>query len=595
MNETEPRRRRRGIPWVVLLFILVAGGAVAGWTYHARFAKPSVTYDTEALEKGDVESHVSATGTVNAIIALEVGSQVSGTVTRLYVDYNSPVKRGQALAQIDPKTFEAQVQQSVASVNNAQAQLGNSVAAEKDMAANIQSARAALEGYNAKYASALASVANNRAALRTAQANLRKAQFDYQTAEINNNRNKALLAKDLIAHSDFDTTNNTFLDDRAAVAAARGQVQAAEAQLKSAEYNARSAAMDIEGARLKVASSIAQHDESLATMRANEAQVRVQQANLESARTTLSYTILRSPIDGIVVDRKVQVGQTVAASFQAPDLFSLAQDLSTMEVDTSVDESDIGRVRVGAKAEFTVDAFPNHTFHGSVYQIRQAPVTTNNVVTYTVIVRTDNRRLLLKPGMTATITIDVEKREDVLLLPNSALRFKPVNVAAEVEKTEKKSASSEASGNPSGSPSGRHRHGDSEGGHHWNGDGQGGGHRWADGDNSGGSGGHHWHHDDSDDSGKGRHGDDETSTRIDTTVSNKPQRVYTVDPNDATKLIVHRVRLGITDGENTEIVRSDLKEGDKIVTGSSNQGSSSEGGSSGKGGGGRRGGGMRLF
>lgn len=523
---------------IIVMTVIVALGAAWMWM-RPTSTKAAVEYETGLVTRGEVSSHVTATGTLNAVTALEVGSQVSGIIRHLYVDYNSPVKKGQALAQLDQATFQAQVDQAEAAVSNAEAAFQNARAAEKDTSAGITSAGASVLSFQAKAASARAAVANANAGLRAAQANLQKAQSDLHQAEINHSRNKTLLAKDLIPRSDYDTTSTQLTNARAAVGAARGQVDAAQATARAAEFTARSAEMEIETARMRQQSAMAQHEQSLASMRAAEAQMRAQKALLTQHRTTLSYTTIRSPIDGVVVDRKVQIGQTVAANFQAPDLFSLAEDLTTMEVASNVDEADIGRVRTGAHATFTVDSFPGRRFAGEVRLIRQAPVTVNNVVTYVVMVRTKNPDLLLKPGMTATVSIDVETRKDVLLVPNAAIRFKPGGRGDE-EKRDKASAA------PSDAPGGAPADGKKNGGH-------------------------------------SRKQEDSPALppgRIDTNISTRPQKVWVQDPGDSTRLEPRKVFLGITDGQSTEVMRGDLKEGDKVITGSNEQGGDSSKGKS---------------
>jgi len=271
-----------------------------------------ITYKTEKASRGDVIETVTASGTVNAVTTVLVGTQVSGTIKNLYVDYNSKVKKGQLLAQIDPVLLEAQVEQ--------------------------------------------------------ARANLLKLEANTLDAKRTRDRNKQLFERNLIARSDYETSDANF---DAFVA----QVNAAKASLRSAQAN-------------------------------------------------LQYTRILSPVDGIVISRAVDVGQTVAASFQTPTLFTIAQDLTKMEVDTTVNEADIGRVKEGQEAEFTVDAYPNATFKGTVFQVRNAPVTVQNVVTYTVVIQVDNKDLRLKPGMTANASITTAMKKDVLKIQNAALRVR---------------------------------------------------------------------------------------------------------------------------------------------------------------------------
>ena len=284
---------------------------------------------TEKITRGDIKSTVSATGTVNAVTTVQVGTQVSGTIQRLFVDYNSPVKKGQLLAQIDPSIFEAQVGQA-------------------------------------------------RANLLSAKANLEKSQVLLRDTKTTLERNKILYAKNFIAKSDLDTSETNYLS-------AAAQIKVAEAQIYQA------------------------------------------QAALDSTTINLKYTKILSPVNGTVISRSIDVGQTVAASFQTPTLFTIAQDLTKMQIDTSVDEADIGKVKSGQKAVFTVDAYPESPFNGKVSVVRNAPITVSNVVTYDAVIVVDNTSLKLKPGMTANISIETESKQNILRVPNAALRFKPAS------------------------------------------------------------------------------------------------------------------------------------------------------------------------
>lgn len=311
------------------LFIL-AIIAAAGWgVWYYFFREEPVIYSltTSPVTRGDILSTVTATGELNAINVVDIGTQVSGTIQEIYVDYNSVVKKGQLLAVIDPSVLRL-------TMNEAEANL-----------------------------------AVYQASVRSAQANLEDAERQYK-------RNKELFDRKLIARSEVDTSETNVSVRRAALQEARAHA----AQGK---------------------------------------------ASVERARTNLNYTQITSPIDGVVVDRKVDVGQTVAASYQTPELFSIAQDLTKMQIETKVDEADIGSVAEGQNVTFRVDAFPDDTFEGRVVQVRIAPSTTDSVVTYTVIINVDNKDLKLKPGMTANVSIETAKAVNALRIPVAALRFTP--------------------------------------------------------------------------------------------------------------------------------------------------------------------------
>jgi HlyD family secretion protein len=286
-----------------------------------------VKFRTEKVVRGDITSTVSASGTVNAVTTVLVGTQVSGTVKEIFVDFNSAVKKNQVIAQIDPATFEAQVDQA-------------------------------------------------KAGLLLAKANLEKSEASLADSQRSMNRAKELFLKNLIARSDLDTTETNFLTAKAQVTASKAQVAQSDATLKTAETNMR-------------------------------------------------YTRIISPVDGIVVSRNVDVGQTVAASFQTPTLFTIAQDLTKMQIDTNVDEADIGKVKTDMDVDFTVDAYPETTFKGKVFQVRNAPISVQNVVTYDVVVKVFNPDLKLKPGMTANVSVIISTHSNVLKLPKAALRFSP--------------------------------------------------------------------------------------------------------------------------------------------------------------------------
>ena len=311
----------------ILLALVVIIALSAGAYFIFRSNENDQKFRTEKISKGDIVQATTASGTVNAVTTVLVGTQVSGTIKNIFVDFNSVVKKGQLIAEIDPAIFEAQVEQA---------------------GANVMSAKANVE-------KAVVALADSKRTL---------------------GRQKELFAKDLISRSDVDAAETAH--DTAGT-----QVSAAKAQLSQSE------------------------------------------AALRIARTNLRYTKIVSPVNGIVVSRNVDTGQTVAASFQTPTLFNIAQDLTKMQIDSSVAEADIGKIQVGQPVEFTVDAYPDSPFQGKVSEIRNAPITVQNVVTYDVVVKVENPELKLKPGMTANVSIVVSSKKDVLRIPNTALRFRP--------------------------------------------------------------------------------------------------------------------------------------------------------------------------
>src|SRR6266852_2066151 len=304
---------KRFVPWVALVVALLI---VASLVRQCR-SSGSENYQIATVTRGPITQAVTATGTLNPVVNVQVGSQVSGNISKLFADFNSQVKAGQVVAQIDPALFQATVTQ-----------------AEGDLA----SAQAALE-----------------------------------LAKVNTTRTQELFAKKNSSQADLD--------------------------------------------------------QAMANLHQAEANVKIKQGALDKAKADLDHCSITSPVDGVVISRNVDVGQTVAASLQAPVIFQIANDLTKMQIDSNVAEADVGAVQVDQDVDFTVDAFPTRTFHGKVVQVRNAPITVQNVVTYDTVIGVSNPDLKLKPGMTANVSIVIERREGVLKLANAALRFRPPDMA----------------------------------------------------------------------------------------------------------------------------------------------------------------------
>jgi HlyD family secretion protein len=312
--------------WAVIAIVAVG---LSAWkiALKRRSAKPVVQWETTAVDRGRVVARVTATGVLSALVTVQVGSQVSGRIQQLFVDFNSPVKKGQVIAKIDPQLFQAALEQG-------------------------------------------------RANFAAAQGTLLKARVLANQAEIDFKRQQSLAERKLVAQADFDT--------------ARSNLDAAKAQVAVNVGNLQQA-----------------------------------KAALNQARVNLAYTTIVSPTDGVVISRSVDVGQTVAAAMSAPTIFIIAEDLRKMQVDTSVAEADVGKLTAGMDATFVVDAFPGERFKGKVRQIRNAAQTLQNVVTYDAVIDVDNGELKLRPGMTANVNFVFANREDVLRIPNAALRYRP--------------------------------------------------------------------------------------------------------------------------------------------------------------------------
>ena len=381
--------------WV--FFLLLIAGAGLGYFYFYKDRGLAVKYRIAKVERGSLSSFVTANGTVNPVITVLVGSQVSGTIQKLYADYNSPVKIGTLIAQIDPAIFQAQVSQ----------------------------AKAKLENARASFFTGQADIATARSNVESNKANVLKAKVSVDDTKRNLNRSLELFSRNLISASDRDAAQTAY-------DSALAQFEAAQAQEKASQT---------------------QVDSALAKLEAARAQIKQAEAELEQAQVNLDHTRITAPVTGIVISRNVDVGQTVAASLQAPTLFTIAQDLMEMQVDTNVSEADIGRVAVGQEATFTVDAFPNNTFRGKVSEIRNAPLTVQNVVTYDVVILVKNPDLKLRPGMTANAFILVAHKENVLKIPSAALRFRPDFAKREAAVPKKDSASATAAALSPSSPS----------------------------------------------------------------------------------------------------------------------------------------------
>ena len=371
----------------IVVVALLLGAGVWGYLY-AQGRNSSPKYRLVQVEQGPLTAAVSATGNLNAVIIVQVGSQVSGQIKELLVDFNSVVKKGQTIARIDPQIFEAQVNQAKADVETAKAAVLNQAASVEKARADVENVRAALAQGKAQTAKADAAQADS------------KRIFD---------RNAELFNRQLIAQADRDT--------------AQANYEQAVAQSESSRASEKALAANID-------SSLAQLRVQEAALKSAHAQVDQKTAALAQAQTNLDYTTIRAPVDGIVVSRAVDVGQTVAASLQAPTLFTIAQDLTKMQVETSVDEADIGRVKLEDRATFTVDAFSGQTFSGIVTQIRKAAQIVQNVVTYTVVISVDNPGGRLLPGMTANVKLVYAEKPSVLKVPNAALRFRPAGADA---------------------------------------------------------------------------------------------------------------------------------------------------------------------
>ena len=377
--------------------IIIVGGAAAG-IKHSGTTRDGVRYITHPAAYTDISTTVTETGTVNPVDSVQIGSQVSGTIAVINVDYNSKVKKGMVLATIDPGPYQAVVTQARA--NLAAAQAGYAAALS-----GIAQDQAAVE-------SAVAAIQQAQANLRSAEANAAKIEAQSKLAQVTVKRDASLLQQGFIPQNQMDA-------DQTALESTAADTRAAQAAVAVAQAQAAAAAAQLRSAQAQVATAQAQ-----AT--AAQQQIASQAAQLQQAEYKVSQTVITSPVDGIVMARNVSVGQTVAASFQTPTLFTLATNLTDMQVDTSVDEADVRSVREGETARISVTALPNVVFSGTVQQVRVNPTVVQNVVTYDAVVIVHDSSGRLMPGMTAEVTIDAGTRTHVLAVPIEAVLYRPL-------------------------------------------------------------------------------------------------------------------------------------------------------------------------
>lgn len=381
IGKARPGGRKPAWKWVLAGSAAVISIAVLVLIYSSSRAAPE--YLTARVDRGDIDSTVTTTGNLNAVITVQVGSQVSGNIIALYADFNTKVTKGQLVAEIDPAPFKAAVEQAEATLNAAKAA--------------VVTAQASLAKSQSDLASAEANVTSQKA-------NLVKANSGAELARVENDRRKNLVKTGSTSQEDADTAQANYDQAAASVDAVKAAVNAAEASAESARK-----AVDVARTQLDQAAAVVQQDEAI----------------LAQAQLNLNHTRITAPVDGTVESRNMDVGQTVAASFQSPIIFLIAKDLTKMQVDTNVDEADVGPIRLNQPASFTVDAFPGQIFRGRVAQIREAPINVQNVITYDVVIEVSNPDLKLFPGMTANVTISTGHVSNALRIPKAALRFHP--------------------------------------------------------------------------------------------------------------------------------------------------------------------------
>ena len=485
----------------------VAVLAAAGFYFWGGQAS-AAQYLTAKVERGNLRNTVTATGTLQAVTTVQVGSQASGTISALYADYNSVVKKGQVVAQLDPAVSKAQVDQAKANLQQAQASL-------QQAKAGVANSRAGVSDAQARAQAASSTAQNNQAGVVGAQANLAvlKAQQDDALSLLK--QQEALVKGGIIAQRDLDVA-------RTAYQTAQAKYDQGVAQLNQATLTQQmTASSGIAQSQAQVQQSQAQVGQSQAQVQAAEAQVQQAAAALQLAQVNLAHTTITSPIDGIVVSRDVNVGQTVAASLSAPTLFTIANDLTKMQVIANIDQADIGLVENAKSVKFSVDAFPGKDFDGKIEQMRLNPQNVQNVVTYNVVIDVDNPEQKLKPGMTANLTVTIDERNNVLKVANAALRFTPQDASAQ-----------------------------RTGGGNYNGQAR----RQSSGNGA------------TDPTAKSGNGSDVQFAPPTAPVLAGQTRIVWVMGQDG-KPQRRRIKVGLTDGASTEVVEGNLVEGEMVITG----------------------------
>ncbi len=493
---------------LILGFAGVAVVAAAGFYFWGGQAS-AAQYLTARVERGNLRNTVTATGTIQAVTTVQVGSQASGTISALYADYNSAVKKGQVIAQLDPSVPKAQVEQARANLQQAQASL-------QQARASVANSRAGVSDAQAKAQAAASTAQNNQAGVAGARANLAVLKAQQADALSYLKQQESLMKNGVIAQRDYETAQTAYQT-------AQARYDQAAAQLNQAMLSEQmSASSGIAQSQAQVQQSQAQVQQSQAQVQAAEAQVQQAAAALQLAEVNLAHTTITSPIDGIVVSRDVNVGQTVAASLSAPTLFTIANDLTKMQVIANIDQADIGVVENAKSVKFTVDAFPGKDFEGKIEQMRLNPQNVQNVVTYNVVIDVDNPEQKLKPGMTANLTVTIDERNNVLKVPNAALRFMPQDASA--QRT--------TGGNSNGQ-----------------------GRRQSSG-NGNGSGGN--------DSAAKSGSDVQFAPPTAPVLAGQTRVVWVLGQDKPER---RRIKVGLSDGASTEVVEGNLQEGDMVITG----------------------------
>lgn len=502
--------------------------ALAGYYFWSNQSS-AAQYLTAKIERGSLRNTVTATGTLQAVTTVQVGSQASGTISALNADFNSVVKKGQIIAQLDPSVSKAQVDQARANLDQARANLSQSKAA-------VTQARAGVTDAQAKAQAANSTVQNNQAGVSSAQANVAvlKAQLDDAAALLH--QQESLVQAGVIAKRDLEVAQTSYK-------AAEAKYKQAQAQLSQAMLSEQSSASSgVAQSTAQIQQTQAQVQQSQAGVQQAAAQVQQAEAALRLAEVNLAHTTITSPIDGIVVSRDVNVGQTVAASLSAPTLFTIANDLTQMQVIANIDQADIGLVEQAKSVRFSVDAFPGKDFDGKIQVMRLNPQNVQNVVTYNVVIDVSNPEQKLKPGMTANLIVTIDERSNVLKVPNAALRFTPADATGQ-----RGTGQRGGGANPNQTPRAN-----------------------SQGDNANAAGTNANAQGDSQQGGRNRNFAPASAPILD-----GQTRLVWVLGQDG-KPQSRRIKVGLTDGVSTEVVEGNLVEGELVITGQTSAGAKTQ-------------------
>lgn len=408
----------------VLIVIVMAAFGV----FEYQKAHKKIDFITAEVDRGSIVNEVTSTGELQPVTKVEIGSQVSGKIIALYVDFNSKVRKGQAIAEIDTSIYQSKVTSSNADLQQAQANFAEARANYSNALINVKLAETDIETSRADVKNSQASLNKARSGLASAKADIDSAAANMKNSLAQQNRYNELFKKNYVSQTDRDKMETQYLVDKANFESSQAKYKSAFDSVDSAQAQLAQANSKLNSSQVKKISSEAQADSSKAKIDSALARIKSVQASLNEANINLGYCTITSPIDGVVVSKDVEVGQTVQASFQTPKLLTLAKDLRQMQITANVDEADINRVKLGQGATFSIEAYTNEVFEGKVVQVRASSKSTQGVVTYGTIIKTENIGNKFKPGMTATINIVTTKKDDVIRVPTKVLRFKPESI-----------------------------------------------------------------------------------------------------------------------------------------------------------------------